>query len=189
MPKSAPTLMTARLVLRPWRASDRAPFAALGADPRVMHFLGPPLTRAQSDALADRIEAHFAEHGFGLWAVEAPGVVEFAGSVGLAHARFDAPFNPSVELAWRLAPEHWGRGYATEAARAAARFGFEMLALSEILAFTTTRNAASRAVMERLGMTHDAREDFAHPALAPDDPLRPHVLYRWARERWRAAAR
>jgi ribosomal-protein-alanine N-acetyltransferase len=180
----APTLSTARLVLRPWRPSDRAPFAALSADPRVMRFLGPLLTRAQSDGLADRIEAHFAEHGFGLWAVEAPGVVDFAGFVGLAHARFQAPFNPSIEIGWRLGAQHWGRGYATEAAREAARFAFEELSLREILAFTTRSNAASRAVMERLRMTHDPRDDFEHPALAPGDPLRPHVLYRLSHARW-----
>jgi RimJ/RimL family protein N-acetyltransferase len=172
------TLRTERLVLRPWRASDRAPFAAMGADPGVMRFLGPLLTRAQSDALADRIAAHFAERGFGLWALEVPGVAEFAGFVGLSTARFPAPFTPCIELGWRLAPAHWGRGYATEAARAALHFGFEQLALGEILAFTTVANHASRAVMERLGMTHDPRDDFEHPALAPGDPLRPHVLYR-----------
>ena len=183
-----PALTTERLVLRAWRSSDRAPFAALGADPRVMRFLGPLLARAQSDALADRIEAHFAEHGFGLWAVEAPGVAEFVGFAGLASARFEAPFNPSIELGWRLAAEHWGRGYATEAAREAARFGFERLGLEEILAFTTVANRASRAVMERLGMTRDPRDDFEHPALATGDPLRPHVLYRFARAAWRPRA-
>ncbi len=165
-------------MLRPWRASDRAPFAAMGADPRVMRFLGPLLTRAQSDALADRIAAHFAERGFGLWALEVPQVAEFAGFVGLSTASFAAPFTPCIEVGWRLAPALWGRGYATEAARAALRFGFEQLALGEILAFTTVANHASRAVMERLGMTHDPRDDFEHPALAPGDPLRPHVLYR-----------
>lgn len=182
----APVLRTRRLLLRPWRASDRAPFAAMGVDPRVMRFLGPPLTRAQSDALVDRIEAHFAERGFGLWAVEVPAVAPFAGFVGLSTARFEAPFNPSIELGWRLAAEHWGRGYASEAAQEAVRFGFERLGLGEIVAFTTVANRASRAVMERLGMAHDPREDFLHPALAPGDPLRPHVLYRLARSRWQS---
>jgi RimJ/RimL family protein N-acetyltransferase len=174
-------LTTERLVLRGWRASDRSPFAAMGADPRVMRFLGPTLSRAASDALVDRIEAHFAESGFGLWALEAPGVAEYIGFVGLSTARFAAPFTPCVEIAWRLAAEHWGRGYATEAARAALRFGFEQLALAEIVAFTTRENRPSRAVMERSGMACDPRDDFEHPALAPGDPLRPHVLYRLAR--------
>jgi ribosomal-protein-alanine N-acetyltransferase len=179
--ETPPSLRTERLVLRPWRPSDRAPFAEIGADPRVMRHLGPLLTRAQSDALVDRIEAHFAEHGFGLWALELPGVAAFAGFVGLSNARFAAPFTPCVELGWRLAAAHWGRGYATEAARAAAQFGFDRVGLREIVAFTTVANRASRAVMERLGMTRDPRDDFEHPALAPGDPLRPHVLYRLAR--------
>jgi ribosomal-protein-alanine N-acetyltransferase len=179
-------LKTERLVLRGWRASDRSPFAAMGADPRVMRFLGPTLSRSASDALVDRIEAHFAAYGFGLWAVEAPGIAELIGFVGLSTARFASPFTPCVEIAWRLAGEHWGRGYATEAARAALRFGFEQLALAEILAFTTRENRASRGVMQRLGMTRDPRDDFEHPALAPGDPLRPHVLYRLAMPTWRA---
>jgi ribosomal-protein-alanine N-acetyltransferase len=185
--EAAPDLTTERLVLRGWRASDRAPFAALNADPRVMRFLGPLLSRPASDAVADRIEAHFAERGFGLWALEAPGVAPFLGFVGLSVPRFDAHFTPCVEVGWRLAAEHWGRGYATEGARAALQFGFERAALREIVSFTACDNRASRAVMERLGMARDPRDDFAHPALAPDDPLRPHVLYRLARERWRGA--
>ncbi len=188
MPTSAPTLVTERLVLRAWRASDRAPFAAMGADARVMRFLGPLLSREASDALVDRFIAHFAERGFGPWAVEAPGVAGFIGFVGLGVPRFEAPFTPCVEVAWRLDAAHWGRGYATEAARAALRFGFETLALGEIVSFTTRENRGSRAVMERLGMTRDARDDFDHPALGAGDPLRPHVLYRLARDAWRQAA-
>ncbi len=179
--RRAPTLRTERLVLRAWRESDRTPFAAMGQDPRVMRHLGPLLSRAESDALADRIAAHFAEHGFGLWAVEAPGVAEFAGFVGLSTPRFAGHFTPCVEVGWRLDADHWGRGWATEAARAALRFGFEEVGLTEIVSFTTRENWASRAVMLRLGMTHDARDDFEHPALGAGDPLRPHVLYRLRR--------
>lgn len=171
-------LRTERLLLRRWRASDRAPFAALGADPRVMKHLGTLMTRAESDALAARIEAHFASHDFGLWALEAPGDVAFAGFVGLAHARFPAAFNPSVEIGWRLAPEYQGRGYASEAAREVLRFGFEQLGLGEILAFTTATNLASQRVMERIGMQRDCAGDFEHPALPAGDALRAHVLYR-----------
>jgi RimJ/RimL family protein N-acetyltransferase len=101
--------------------------------------------------------------------------------------RFEAHFTPCVEVGWRLAAEHWGHGYATEGARAALQFGFERAALREIVSFAACENRASRAVMERLGMVHDPRDDFAHPALAPNDPLRPHVLYRLARERSPAA--
>jgi RimJ/RimL family protein N-acetyltransferase len=174
----APTLTTARLLLRGWRAADRVPFAALNADARVTEFLGGPLSRAASDALADRIEAHFAERGFGLWSVELPGEAKFIGFVGLSTPAFAAPFTPCVEIGWRLAAAHWGHGFATEAARAALQFGFEHCKLAEIVSFTTRANRASRAVMERLGMTRDPRGDFDHPALAATDPLRPHVLYR-----------
>jgi ribosomal-protein-alanine N-acetyltransferase len=171
-------LRTDRLLLRRWRARDREAYAALAADPRVMRHFGTLLTRAESDAHADRIEAHFAAHGFGVWALEVPGVAEFAGFAGLAHADFAAPFNPSIEIAWRLAPELQGRGYASEAARAALRFGFEQLGLVEILAFTTPANLASQRVMERLGIQRDRAGDFAHPALPAGDPLRSHLLYR-----------
>ena len=172
------SLTTERLILRRWRASDRAPFAALNADPRVMRFLGRLHTRAESDALADRIDADFNERGFGLWAVEAPSVAEFIGFVGLAVPRFAAHFTPCVEIGWRLAAAHQGRGFASEAARAALDAGFEHNALAEIVSLTTRENRASRAVMERLGMQRDPRDDFEHPSLAPSDPLRPHVLYR-----------
>lgn len=180
-PCDAPRLTTERLVLRAFRPDDRAAFAELHADPRVMRFLGPPLSREASDALLDRFAAHFAEHGFGIWALEVPGVASLAGCVGLSIPRFSAHFTPCVEVAWRLAAAHWGRGYATEGARAALRFGFGACGLAEIVAFTARENRPSRAVMERLGMSHDPRDDFAHPALAAGDPLRPHVLYRLRR--------
>src|SRR5712691_6026333 len=110
--------------MRGWRESDREPFAAMNADPRVMEHFAGVMTAEASDAYVDRVEAHFAEHGFGLWAVEAPGEVAFAGFVGLAVPRFEAHFMPAVEVGWRLAAEWWGRGYATEAGRAALGYGF-----------------------------------------------------------------
>jgi RimJ/RimL family protein N-acetyltransferase len=136
------------------------------------------LTRVESDAFAARIRAELAERGFGLWAVEAPGVAPFIGFTGLAVPRFAAHFTPCVEIGWRLAREHWGRGYAPEAARAALAFGFERLGLAEIVSFTALGNARSRRVMEKLGMTHDPAGDFEHPGLPPGHPLRRHVLYR-----------
>lgn len=174
-------LRTERLLLRRWRAADRAPFAALNADPRVVEFLPGPLSRAESDALAARIDALVAQHGFAPWAVEVPGEVPFAGFVGLAVPAFEAAFTPCVEIAWRLAASCWGRGYATEAARAALAFGFEHLGLAEIVAFTVPANLRSRRVMERLGMTHDPADDFDHPALPAGHALRRHVLYRAVR--------
>lgn len=176
-----PQLRTERLLLRRWRDDDRAPFAALNADPRVTEFLPAPLSRADSDALVDRIEAHFAAHGFGLWAVEVPGEIPFAGFVGLAVPAFEAAFTPCVEVGWRLAAACWGHGYASEGARAALAFGFAQLALAEIVSFTVPANVRSRRVMERLGMTRDPADDFDHPALPDGHPLRRHVLYRAVR--------
>jgi RimJ/RimL family protein N-acetyltransferase len=174
-------LRTDRLLLRRWLPADRAPFAALNADPRVIEFLPGPLSPEQSDALIARIEAHFDEHGFGLWAVEICETAMLAGFVGLAVPRFEAHFTPCVEIGWRLAAEHWGHGYATEAARAALNFGFEVAGLEEIVSFTATGNLRSRRVMERIGMTHNPAEDFDHPSLAEGHRLRRHVLYRIAR--------
>ena len=182
MDSKAPTpptvLTTARLRLRHWRASDRAPFALLNAKLAVMEYLPGALSQVENDALIDRIEAHFARHGFGLWAVEIPNVTPFAGFMGLTVPRFDAHFTPCVEIGWRLDEPYWGHGYATEGARAVATFGFDVLQLDEILSFTVPSNARSRRVMEKIGMTHTSVDDFDHPAFPPGHRLRRHVLYR-----------
>jgi RimJ/RimL family protein N-acetyltransferase len=139
------------------------------------------LSRYESDAQVDRIEAHFQLHGFGLWAVEVPGVAPFIGFVGLAVPRFEAVFTPCVEIGWRIHADHWNRGYATEGARAALDFAFGSLGLEEIVSFTVPANLRSRRVMEKLGMTRSESEDFDHPLLPEGHPLRRHVLYRLAR--------
>ena len=175
-----PSLTTKRLILRPWREADLAPFAAMNADPRVMAFMPAILTRGESDAMVARCHAHFDHHGFGLWAAEEPGVAPFIGFIGLACPRFEARFTPCVEVGWRLAVDHWGRGYATEGARTVLEFGFETAGLEEIVSFTTVGNARSRAVMARLGMARDPADDFDHPRIAAGHPLRRHVLYRIA---------
>ena len=175
-----------RVRLRRWRDEDRAPFAAMNADPRVMEFFPATLSRAESDRVADRIEAHFGRHGFGLWAVEVPGVAPFVGFTGLSVPRFDAPFMPCVEIGWRLAAAHWSHGYATEAARLALDYGFRTLGLIEIVSFTTATNLRSRAVMERLGMRRDPADDFDHPSLPNGYSLQRHVLYRLASSRARS---
>lgn len=179
---STPTIDTPRLRLRPWREADLPAFAAMNADPKVMEFFPKPLSPAESDALAARIRENFARRGFGLWAVEVPGVADFIGFVGLSVPGFSAHFTPCVEIGWRLAHEHWGRGYATEAARASLEFGFGRLPLDEIVSFTTATNRRSQAVMERIGMTRTPDDDFDHPALSEGHPLRRHVLYRIGRE-------
>ena len=171
-------IATERLIMRRWRERDLEPFAALNADAVVMEHFPAPLSRAESDALAERIERGFDEDGFGLWALELPGEAEFIGFTGLARVRPDVPFAPAVEIGWRLAWPFWGRGLASEAARRAADAGFGTYALPEIVAYTSTGNVRSRRVIERLGMTHDAREDFAHPAIAADHRLSQHVVYR-----------
>jgi RimJ/RimL family protein N-acetyltransferase len=174
-------LHTQRLWLRRWRTDDRSAFAKLNADRRVMEFFPAVLSRQESDAQADRIEAHFQRYGFGLWAVEIRGITSFAGFIGLAIPRFAAPFTPCTEIGWRLDAEYWNRGYATEGARAALQFGFLSLQVQEIVSFTTPPNLRSRRVMEKIGMIHAPGEDFDHPLLPEAHPLRRHVLYRLAR--------
>jgi RimJ/RimL family protein N-acetyltransferase len=174
-------LRTARLLLRRWRPSDRAPFAALNANPRVAEFLSGPLTQGESDEMASRVDANFDRHGFGLWAVEVRDVAPFIGFIGLAVPRFEASFAPCVEIGWRLDAEHWGHGYATEGAQAALAFGFDAVGLHEIVSFTVPANLRSRRVMEKIGMRREPAEDFDHPSLPSGHPLQRHVLYRIAR--------
>jgi len=176
-----PEIRTERLVLRRWRPEDRAPFAALNADPQVTEFLGGPITGEASDAMAQRIADHFERRGYGLWAVEVQGAPFFAGFVGLQVPRFEVRFTPCVEIGWRLAREAWGHGYATEGARAALVFAFDRLDLDEIVSMTVPANVRSRKVMEKLGMTRKAEDDFDHPFFPEGHPLRRHVLYRLAR--------
>ncbi len=180
-------LTTERLLLRRWRAEDRTPFAALNADPEVMRHFPALMTRAESDALAGRLEAHFEREGWGLWAMEQRSTGAFLGFTGLARPTFDAPFMPAVEIGWRLARAAWGQGYASEAARASTAFAFDELGLDEIVSMAVVANARSRAVMERLGMHRDPAEDFDHPLVAAPR-LRRHVLYRLTAAEWRAAS-
>jgi RimJ/RimL family protein N-acetyltransferase len=174
-------LQTDRLRLRNWLPGDREPFAALNADPRVVEHLPAALSRQQSDDFIARITEHFDRHGFGSWAVEIQKLGAFAGFVGLNVPRFEAHFTPCVEIGWRLGAEHWGHGYATEAALAVLRHGFETLQLDEIVSFTVAGNVRSRRVMEKLGMTRDPVDDFDHPSLPEGHRLRRHVLYRIGR--------
>lgn len=182
MPVDGPRIETERLILRRWLESDKAPFAAINADPRVMEHFPAVLDAAASDAMIERIEAGFEREGFGLWAVERRDTGEFIGFVGLAKpsftAHFTSPESPAVEVGWRLAPDAWGNGFASEAARAALQFGFDQLGLSEIVSFTARQNERSQAVMRRIGMTCSGDDDFAHPALGENHRLSEHVLFR-----------
>lgn len=172
-------LRGARVTLRPWRDADLAPFAALNDDAAVMRHLSGPLSRQESDAFVQRIRDHFAHHGFGLWALDVPGL-GFAGFVGLsARVPFDTVPAGIVahphEIGWRLARAAWGQGYASEGAMLALGHGFEALRLPQIVSFTVPANRASQAVMRRIGLT--LRGEFDHPRFAEGHPLRRHVLY------------
>ncbi|MBK5308090.1 MAG: GNAT family N-acetyltransferase [Frankiaceae bacterium] len=171
-------IRTARLVMRPWRDEDRAPFAVMNADPVVMEHFPAPMTRVESDAFVDRIEAHFEQHGYGLWVLADD--TGFLGFTGLNWASFEADFNPSLEVGWRLARTAWGKGYATEAAIEAVRRGFEHV--DRITSFTAVSNERSWRVMQRIGLRHEL--DFDHPRVPEGHPVRPHVLYVADRDTW-----
>jgi RimJ/RimL family protein N-acetyltransferase len=177
-------LCSDRLILRAWQDSDRAPFAAMSADPAVMQYLRALPTREACDAWIDYQIAHQTDHGFCLWAMELRESGGFVGAVGLLKVGFSASFTPAVEAGWRLAREAWGQGLATEAARRALAFGFTDLGLDEIVAYAASANQASQNVMRKLGMMRDEASDFDHPRLAEGDPLRRHALYRLARAEW-----
>ncbi|MCX4683986.1 GNAT family N-acetyltransferase [Kitasatospora purpeofusca] len=172
-------LHTDRLLIRRWRESDLAPWAAMNADPEVRQHLGEPLSRERSDESVARFEADFDRRGYGWWAVEVRETAEFIGFAGLDEVDEEVPFT-GVEIGWRLARSAWGHGYATEAARAVLAFGFDTLELPEILAVTTATNLRSQAVMTRLGMTRDPAGDF-DDLDAPEGPLRPNVVFRLTR--------
>ena len=170
-------LETDRLILRRWKDSDREPFAAMNADPRVMEFFPATLTREESDAFIERIESHFENHGFGLFAAELKSDGSLIGFIGLHASTFQAHFTPCVEIGWRIGVPYWNKGLATEGAREVIRFAFERLRLDRLVSFTSPENVASRRLMEKLGMTHNPADDFDHPRLPEGHRLRRHVLY------------
>jgi RimJ/RimL family protein N-acetyltransferase len=171
---------TDRLLLRRWREEDRAPFAELNGDPETLVFFPSTLTRAESDAFVDRIEARFEDHGYGLWALEVRQTGEFIGFTGFAPMPENVPGGPDgTEIGWRLARTAWHHGYATEAARGALDVAFAGVGLPEVWSFTSVLNTPSRAVMRRIGMTEVAR--FEHPRVPDGSPIKPHVMYYLAR--------
>jgi RimJ/RimL family protein N-acetyltransferase len=172
-------IATGRLILRGWKDDDFAPFAAMNADPAVREFFPGLLTKEESDASARRGQLRIAQHGYGMFAAELRDTGEFIGFIGLVPLDFAIPgvAQPAVEIGWRLARAHWGKGLATEGARAVVQFAFGTLRLPEIVAITVPANVRSRRVMEKIGMTHVPELDFDHPRIAPGHPLRRHVLY------------
>lgn len=181
------TLRTERLILRPWRDEDLAPLFAINGDPESMRYFAATMTRAESDAWGARMRAHFAEHGWGFWVVAEAASGDFVGVVGLMTIPWQADFTPAVEIGWRVGARFRRQGYAAEAARAALEFGFGVLGLASIVAFTVPGNAASWKLMEKLGMVPAGA--FDHPRLPEGHHYRRHLLYRLEQARWRDAAR
>lgn len=171
---------TDRLILREWRKDDLAPFAAMNADPRVRRFFPTLLTRKESDASVKRFRKSYAQAGFCFFAAELRATEKFVGFIGIERLPFPLARVPhgAVEIGWRLTPEVWGRGLATEGSRATLDFAFQQIGLAEVIAITVPSNLPSRRVMEKLGMTYDSRDDFDHPHIADGHPLKRHVLYR-----------
>jgi RimJ/RimL family protein N-acetyltransferase len=180
-----PRIQTARLQLRPFTEADKEPFAAMNADPRVMEFMAGTLTREHSDAFVARIQAHFDQHGYGLWAVETADA-PFAGFIGLQWHNFEAHFTPALEVGFRLMPQHWNKGYATEGGKAAVEWAFANTDQREVCSWTAAVNLRSQRVIGKIGLKRDLSGDFDHPRVPVGNPLRPHVLFRVLREQWRA---
>jgi len=179
------TIETERLILRQWRKDDLEPFAKLNADKRVREFFPSTLSYKESYSLVENFSQLIEKNGWGFWAASCKKNDVFVGMVGLAEVTFSAPFTPAIEIAWGLAYEQWGKGYATEGACAAIDFAFSKLELDEVVAFAKIGNQRSRQVMKRIGMTYDPNDDFDHPKLPLNHPLRRHVLYRLRREQWK----
>jgi RimJ/RimL family protein N-acetyltransferase len=171
-------MQTQRLILRRWQQADLEPFAQMNADPEVMEHYPSCLTKDESQLFIQRAEEKFETNGFGFWALELKENSQFIGFVGLNIPNFEAAFTPCVEIGWRLGRGYWGKGYASEGAKAALDYALAPARLKEILSWTYEGNLRSRKVMERIGMIHDPKEDFNHPSLSEGHPLSRHVLYR-----------
>ncbi|PTY04106.1 GNAT family N-acetyltransferase [Verrucomicrobia bacterium LW23] len=177
-------IITSRLRLRRWSRHDIVPFSLINEDPRVMRFMPRTMSMAETREWINVIEAHFEEHGYGVWAVERLDSQKLIGFTGIQVPRYAAAFTPCVEVGWRFAFEAWGNGFATEAAHAALEYGFCKAGLREILSFTVPANEKSWRVMERIGMRRDEKADFHHPVLPQGHPLSFHYLYRIGKDEW-----
>jgi RimJ/RimL family protein N-acetyltransferase len=182
-------ITTERLNLRTWIADDIPLMTAISSDPKVMEYFPSTQDLKATQQLIHYINEQHDKYGYSLYAVEIKNTGEFIGFVGLAHPSFDIPnFKPQglpiVEIGWRLSSKHWGRGYATEAAKAVLAYAFNELNLDEIISFTTIENKKSRNVMEKIGLQHDKADDFEHPKIVEHSPLRKHVIYRLTRNEY-----
>lgn len=170
-------LETKRLILRGWEERDRSEFSRMNSHLQVMEFFPSLWTQDESDAAFDKIQNQIRERGWGLWAIEEKSSGKFVGFTGLNVPSFEAPFMPAVEIGWRLLPEFWNQGFATEAALEALRFGFEVMKLEEIVSFTAVGNVKSQRIMEKIGMKRAMEKDFLHPKVPDGSVLKPHVVY------------
>lgn|SRR5690554_4531984 len=166
---------TERLIFRSWEERDIAPFRLMNRDPTVMEYFPKTLTEAESDSFYNRILEEFHSERYGLYAVETKDNHEFIGFIGFHRATFDAPFTPCVEIGWRLRAEAWGKGYATEGAKACLEYGFEELGLDKVYSFTAKVNKRSENVMIKIGMKKVG--EFLHPNVPKESVLAAHVLY------------
>ena len=174
-------LETERLILRTWEDKDIDPMATINTDSKVCEFV-PKLNKLETASRIENWIKHYKTHGFSLYAVELKSTGTFIGFLGLMIPSFEAHIPPAVEIGWRLSSNHWNQGYATEGAKAVLAYAFDTLQLNEVLSFTVINNKASRRVMEKIGMLYDPADDFEHPNLAEEHPLRQHVLYRLSKE-------
>lgn len=179
---------TERLILRGWRDDDVAPFHAMGNDPEVMRYLGPPLTIADAEAARDRMNGLQEDHGYCFWAVERKADGAFLGFCGVKPGPDGTPIAGELEIGWRLRRDAWGQGYAREAAEACLIWAWSNTDAPRIAAITVLNNANSWGLMERLGMIRDHAADFDHPAVPDGSPLKRHLTYRIARPISRPAA-
>jgi RimJ/RimL family protein N-acetyltransferase len=171
-------ISTARLLLRPWRPEDLDFLAAMNTDDRVMEFFPNRPTRDESQAMLTKWNDYIASNGHGFWACELKKTGDFIGIIGLAALSYETPFTPCTEVGWRLRPEFWGHGFASEGAKKCLEYGFDTLPLDQIVAQTAVGNAKSRRVMESIGMRYCVGEDYDHPKVPEGHPHRRHVLYR-----------
>lgn len=178
-------ITTERLVLRQWREEDLEPFAKLNADPKVREFFPGLMSREECERSIKLMSDHITRCEWGLWAASLIETDEFIGFIGLEDVYFQAHFTPAVEIGWRLALDYWGKGYATEGAKAALAYGFDTLNMDEIVSFTAVQNRRSRRIMEKIGMNHNSKDDFDRPKLPKEHPLQRHVLYRISYQDWK----
>ena len=174
----APSIQTDRLLLRQWKEQDLVPFAKLNSNSLVMKYFPALLSKEESDSFARNIMKELQEQPYGLFAIERLDTGEFIGFVGLHEQTFEAAFTPCIEIGWRIDSPHWRKGLAFEAATAVLDYAFDTLKLKEVVSFTAEANTPSIALMKKLGMSNDPKDNFEHSKLEKGHPLRPHVLYR-----------